>query len=146
MKTYIPGQPNGIKLPYTCKLCGQPGVVTMAPESDEHATTQWFGMLTHDRCYDRVTNFRKAGDELVRVACVMAQSQPGQSRAALAKSLPALARRYAEAFAAKHNTPLVFHPDFYEMIIASPEKIGRILAEYRKQVLNIPQEFATEEA
>lgn len=127
-----------MKLPYTCKICKMPGVVTVADDADDETVTRLFPMVTHNKCFDRVADFLKAGDELVKTAIVL--SYAGKQEATKLRGLiPALARRYCEAFATFHKTPLVFSEAFPDMILEKPEAIGRIIAEYRKRVLAMPE-------
>ena len=136
-----------MKLPYTCKICNLPGVVTVADNADDETVTRLFPMVVHNKCFDRVADFQKAGDELVRASVIL--SYAGKQEAAkLRGPIPALARRYCEAFSTFHNTPLVFSESFPEMILEKPEAIGKILAEYRKRVLAMPEsqpQFAEQE-
>jgi len=136
-----------MKATFNCKLCGKPGITSFDRDTPEEYFNMLLPMVTHNACYDRVTDFRKAGDRLVAAAVSLSRFNASRKAAGsedaqtVAKSLGGLARRYCEAFAAYHSTPLVWDADFADIIRERPDMIGRILADYRKRVLSIPQEM-----
>lgn len=127
---------------FTCKICKQPGVARFSIQCSQDWLDMLHPMLAHDKCYDRHVGFTKAGDRLVAACCELARSAKGSPK--IAESLTFLARDYTRAFSEKHGTPLVFHEDFVDLLREKPEDVGRILSQYRKQVLSIQPDFNSE--
>lgn len=122
-------------VPYTCKICGQPGVARYSLDCDQDWLDRLHPMLAHNHCSDRHLNFTKAGDRLVAACLEIDRRSLGFER--LVKDLRNLTERYAKAFAARHNSPVLFHEDFVDMLREQPGQVGRILAQYRKQAMTL---------
>ena len=125
---------------YTCKHCHQPGVARFSTACDQDWLDRLHPLLIHDRCAVALSGFTRAGDALVHACMTLAHRSEGFER--VAQRLDALARRYSQAFAERWGTPLLYADDFTAMLRERPERVGEILAQYRKQCLSLAQPAA----
>jgi len=119
-------------VPFTCELCGKAGAARFWRGCPQEWLEKLHPMLVHNACYDAMRGFRRAKERIESACMEIYLRTKGSDK--LDRALDGIARRYAEAFATRHNTPMVFASDFTEMLRARPGDVDKILVQYGKQV------------
>ena len=127
------------RVPFTCELCGKPGAASFWRECPQEWLEKLHPMLVHNACFDAMRGFRRAKERIQSACMEIYLGTHGSDK--LDRALDGIARRYAEAFARRFNTPMVFASDFTEMLRARPGDVDKILHQYGKQVMAMQPEL-----
>lgn len=129
-------------VPFTCELCGKPGAARFWRECPQEWLEKLHPMLVHNACHDANRGFRRAEEAIGNACMEIYLRTSGSDR--LDRALDGMAKRYAEMFARRHGTPMVFSSDFTEMLRARPGDVAKILHQYGKQVRAMQPELSPE--
>lgn len=127
---------------HPCRICGKPALAKWDDDADPEAVDRWLPALAHNRCADLTRERNDAEEHIVRLCFIFVRADD-KTRDRLKEKLPqaleAATRRYAKAIAAQMNLETyVWSYDMVRLLMDEPEKCGRILRNYRRQLHELP--------
>lgn len=130
---------------YHCKVCRQPGLAEIEPESDMAAVRRLAPMLTCNPCYDRRERLVKATTLIIKTCWRFFNIQSTakkkevieEARRESRSIIEAATRAYAIVMAEYRGLPnYVWDQSWVDDFMAAPDTVSQILKNYRAALKN----------